>query len=406
MADGIKQRDLTGAILLTNAVVAATQSVRGLHSHIERLQAVTRKATEQIEKCSSSMRSLAAAQLLMSGCRCARTEASKMPNAVEDGARGIYQRFEKTSTPIAPIVNWTMLFASFCDFEKWLRAKGNERVFSLPSKLGGGIGSLTDSLSIDELTAAAWDRIAALLETITAAITSLARLLVAAGVTAAVGAGYLVYENWGAVKHFSKGIWDYIETGAHAMREQVDLLAAAVLGAVLHATAELRVLGSAAVIAIRATAGHLAMLRAHISVAASELPLLSAATKVKSLGIIEQSALADSMDARQYAPGALDTRLVPGVRQLQLSPLRRAAASVLAIPMLAAPALAAAPALPRPVAEVARQSLVINSSPTIVINSGESGEIESRVLEALREHREALFDQWQSELRKRQRTEF
>ncbi len=51
-------------------------------------------------------------------------------------------------------------------------------------------------------------------------------------------------------------------------------------------------------------------------------------------------------------------------------------------------------------------SVIINSSPTVVINSGEPADIEYRVLEALRKHRDTLFDQWRTELSKRERTEF
>ncbi len=49
---------------------------------------------------------------------------------------------------------------------------------------------------------------------------------------------------------------------------------------------------------------------------------------------------------------------------------------------------------------------IINSAPTVIINSSNPGDIEHRVLEALRRHRHALFDQWRAELQKRARTEF
>jgi hypothetical protein len=57
------------------------------------------------------------------------------------------------------------------------------------------------------------------------------------------------------------------------------------------------------------------------------------------------------------------------------------------------------PALPAPV--------VINSSPTLVLNRADSTlELEQRLLEVLRRHRDALYEQWEREREKRLRTQF
>ncbi|HTW89188.1 MAG TPA: hypothetical protein VMD75_14395 [Candidatus Binataceae bacterium] len=50
--------------------------------------------------------------------------------------------------------------------------------------------------------------------------------------------------------------------------------------------------------------------------------------------------------------------------------------------------------------------VVINSSPTIVINEAQSADLEGQVLAALRQHGGELYDQWQREVGRRQRTEF
>jgi hypothetical protein len=50
--------------------------------------------------------------------------------------------------------------------------------------------------------------------------------------------------------------------------------------------------------------------------------------------------------------------------------------------------------------------VVLNSSPTVVINTRESDDIEQRVLAILREHRADLYTQWSRELQRRERTEF
>lgn len=94
--------------------------------------------------------------------------------------------------------------------------------------------------------------------------------------------------------------------------------------------------------------------------------------------------------------------------QLRLLTLRRAAAIVtFAAPLLAAPALAAIPATRRAPGDAScPPSIVINSTPTVVVNSSQSSDVERQVLEALRQHRDALYEQWSSEVQRRQRTEF
>jgi hypothetical protein len=52
------------------------------------------------------------------------------------------------------------------------------------------------------------------------------------------------------------------------------------------------------------------------------------------------------------------------------------------------------------------ESLVINSTPGIVIHAQAVGDIERQVVEILRRHRETLFEQWQREAQRRQRVEF
>jgi hypothetical protein len=86
--------------------------------------------------------------------------------------------------------------------------------------------------------------------------------------------------------------------------------------------------------------------------------------------------------------------------------LRGATVAMLAAPLLASPALAAIPARGTSALAVASDSVVINSSPTITINASDCRDIEQRVLEAFRKHREELYAQWCNELQRRQRTEF
>jgi len=104
------------------------------------------------------------------------------------------------------------------------------------------------------------------------------------------------------------------------------------------------------------------------------------------------------------APGDL------GGKQVRSTPItlrRTAVIATLAAPLLAAPALAAIPAAHRAPGDASCQpSIVINSTPTVVVNSYQSSDIERQVLEALKQHRDALYEQWHREVRRRQRTEF
>jgi hypothetical protein len=52
-------------------------------------------------------------------------------------------------------------------------------------------------------------------------------------------------------------------------------------------------------------------------------------------------------------------------------------------------------------------AIMINSTPTVVINPGEAaGDIERQVIGALRAHREELFDQFKRESIRRERAQF
>lgn len=50
--------------------------------------------------------------------------------------------------------------------------------------------------------------------------------------------------------------------------------------------------------------------------------------------------------------------------------------------------------------------VIINSSPTIVIQEAQGAELEARVLETLRQHGGEIYEQWRREVGRRQRTEF
>jgi hypothetical protein len=91
---------------------------------------------------------------------------------------------------------------------------------------------------------------------------------------------------------------------------------------------------------------------------------------------------------------------------LRAAAFRGAASGMLAAPRLPTPAFASVSPAPAGIAMPGATSVVINSTPTIVINSCQAEDIEQRVLRVLRQHREAIYEQWCGELKRRQRTEF
>ncbi len=83
-----------------------------------------------------------------------------------------------------------------------------------------------------------------------------------------------------------------------------------------------------------------------------------------------------------------------------------AALLMLAAPLLAAPTLAGVPSRRASVDGIGAGSIVINSSPTITVNCCDADDIQPQILEALRQHRETIYQQWCSEVQRRQRTDF
>jgi hypothetical protein len=86
--------------------------------------------------------------------------------------------------------------------------------------------------------------------------------------------------------------------------------------------------------------------------------------------------------------------------------VRTAAAAMLITPLLMTPANADIASVQPRIKATRTASVVINSSPTITISASNCGDIEQRVLEALRKHREELYSQWCGELQRRQRIQF
>jgi hypothetical protein len=88
-----------------------------------------------------------------------------------------------------------------------------------------------------------------------------------------------------------------------------------------------------------------------------------------------------------------------------LSARRAVPTAMLTAPSLVAPRMASISS-DQATAEKSKAPMVFNSAPTIVINAWQPDDIESRVKDALEQHRETIYAQWSRELQRRQRTEF
>jgi hypothetical protein len=99
-------------------------------------------------------------------------------------------------------------------------------------------------------------------------------------------------------------------------------------------------------------------------------------------------------------------RLWGGFQRGPLIVRKAAAIAMLSAPLLAAPAMATISSGQPRLDTAGSATIVINSTPTIVINACQPTDIEQQIMEALRRHREALYEQLCSELQRRQRIEF
>jgi hypothetical protein len=109
---------------------------------------------------------------------------------------------------------------------------------------------------------------------------------------------------------------------------------------------------------------------------------------------------------RPSAFATLEQSQSGGGTQTLKMPFPGVATAMLALPLLVTPAITSVPSEQMRNDTTSATSIVINSAPTIVINSTEAEDIEPRILEVLRQHREAIYAQWCAELKRRQRTEF
>jgi len=229
------------------------------------------------------------------------------------------------------------------------------------------------------------EALAAVTETAVESAAALATLasslvIVLTAITALSAAvAYLIWRNWSAI---GKVIGRVTAIVSHELRGLSGTLASGLVGPKSATTRDFE-RGGNATSRERSSRGSRAFVSAAVtSFGANALPVAP-----PSLRTIEPSQMWDGFQA-----GRLSAR-------------RAVATAMLTAPLLVAPTMGNISS-DRSTTQESSVSMIFNSTPTIVINAGQSDDIGDRIEEALKQHRESIFAQWSRELQRRQRTEF
>lgn len=408
----IKHDALVAFVKLANTISAATQRLGELRPQIA---VAAQKATAQIAQLSSSAQSLSVGNALIAGCHCNCGKSSNASDEPPGIGKRLHRNYQESSRPIEPIVTWGAFVARLSRSGHWLPtvgAAGDAAEAETPAeglspgpRLSSSFGRLAEAAAF--IAAAGVDRISAVLAPVAEILASLSLPewgLAALGTRAVGGGGHPAHRNHDAIRGSANNLAGSVKAGAHELPDKSDRAVRTVFTDAVRAI-EGTILSSAGAALCR-----LGALRARIVWLASRIEaagLEAASTLAERIGSAAMLAPMRAAIVRplSVSPIASDTARIGGPPRF--SAFRRAAvAAVIAAPMLTAPALAAVPSRQRGAEPAPGPSLVINSAPSIVINAGDPGEIERRVLDALGQHRDAIYEQWHRELRRRQRTEF
>jgi hypothetical protein len=376
MIDKFKPYDTTRISAFLAAISAATERVNNLSARLTTLAAVSGTAALQIAGLSNAAHTVATGQALATGCQC-KCEAPTTPPPT---ASSLWEKAWK---------GFFLATAAIGAAGIWLAAmKRLWAILTSPIVINGlaAIGRIVMSLRLVEF---AFEAVAAVAETLgelfvaaAALVTGLSIPTIAIGAVLLAGASYLVWRNWSAIVRAIRRLGTAV---AHEATSIMHKLMTAVEGGEPEGSSTEDV-GSAG--------------DAGISQRKRSRPYNIAPSVFDSV-----AASFSSVPFRAFA--ALNKpQLWHGFQQEPLTVRKAVAIALLGVPLLAPPAMAAFPSRQGGAEAACAPSITINSSPTIVINSSQTADFEQQIMEALRRHREALYEQWCRELQRRQRTEF
>lgn len=391
MPGSIKSADLARIAKFAQSMSLATVRIGGLRTRIADLSGSARAVTPRIARPVRAVRPFAGAQAITVKCQCACDSASKA--AMPSGLSGKAHRFyAKVAEPVFALPG----------------VQGVAAISASGARLMGGAtlasGKLVRSLQLDRTP-------------VSLSLSATVRLVHAPDISeasnraislAARAAEALRLEESGVLSALSSGGSGYPRT-RDGIRRAISNVGAALKQvaspldeALIHTVYErLRPAESMLARALVQTIQRLNAVRARIAAIGAQLSATGP-------GLVGEFALASQGWARlrENLQSAGKTHVGANL-QMRPGVFRQAAiAAVVAAPIMPAPVLTAAAARPRGAEPAYSGSVVINSSPSITIQTNDATDMERRVLEALREHREALYDQWHREVRRRQRVEF
>jgi len=375
MIDKFKLYDTTCMSAFLAAISAGTERVNDLSARLSALAAISGTAALQIAGLSNAAHTMATGQALATRCQCKCEAPTKPPSTVSSLWEKAWKGFFLGAAAIGAAGLWSAA------------AKRLWAIISAPIVMNGlaAIGRMVTSLRAVEFASEAFVAVAETLGELFAAVAALAASVPIAAMVAAAahlaGSAYLMWRNWSAIVRAIRRLCAAV---SHAAISIMDKLASAVMGEPEGSSTE-----------DSGPAGD-AVLRRH---ARDRLYGLAPS--------LLASVFASPRPVSSRGFTALNqAQLWSGFQQRPLAVRKAAAIAMLSVPLLAAPAMANLSSGQSRPDTAGSAAIVINSTPTIVINACQPDDIEQRVLEALRQHREAIYVQWSRELQRRQRTEF
>ena len=367
MTESVKSGDLGRLTAFAAALSSATIRVNDFSTQLIAPSKTFQEAARQIAHLSSSAAQITApSQQITTSSQC----ACAVPTEPTSSASSFLDTIKRVFVPVAALVTTT---GAFLAAGRWLLTIDiGLRLTKTLSAIGEAMAGFWAVVDASEIFAA----VAEAATELTAAVAALAASPVlaviaeiAVAVAALAGVAYLIWRNWHAIVTI-------LRTAAKAVSGEAVTLMRKV-SAALNGDSQERIEEDPELSADIAKRGRT---WARPTTYFAKLPLLASAPSGQpSIG-------------PHFLGGA--------------GSLRNAALLMLAAPLLAAPTLAGVPS-GRPVIDgIGAASIVINSSPTITVNCSETDDIQPRMLEVLRQHREAIYEQWCSEVQRRQRTEF
>ena len=356
---------------LANVVTVATSKMSALSVQLVKAGAASELAASKIASLARSATQLSlGCQAVAQCCHCDQKPTPSRWQTATIFANVTAQTFLTGTAILAGAEILGKVLRRLQQFS-WLALVKDKLMSALRWTLSLGRGVI-ESEAVSAALESLADVVAALATTETVLLTAFAT----AGAAILVGTSYLLWRHWNAVVRAIRKLCSVVVNGA---TEFVDKFASAV-GEVVGLNSE--------------------RMPRHPKRQGTNSNVAPSGNRFPYENLVAGSLIPVVPSLKSLAPPA-----APGFRTVNAA-VRTAAAAMFMTPLLVTPASADIASV-QPRTEMTRTaSVAIHSSPAITINASNCEDIEQRVLEALRKHREELYAQFCNELQRRQRTEF